>query len=184
VESSLAVFIIVELVYGASSGTWHAKRLAGPPTFVRVRRGERPTFARYATVRTGAEDGTNTPVNSARAFGYTGKTRRLRPMPRTCSTTERRRTLRPACARFRCPGTRGGVSCTCSMIACCSRVIRLRGARASGTSSRSGTRAGIHVLSSPNRLASCPRIASTGCFLVTAGSRTCRARKCVLACSR
>ena len=60
-ESSLAgealVFIIVELVYGASSGTCHAKRLAGPPAFARVRRGASPTFARDATVRTGAEDG-------------------------------------------------------------------------------------------------------------------------------
>lgn len=75
------------------------------------------------------------------------------------------------------PGHTRVASHTCSMIACSSQVIRLPGAHASGTSSRSGTRAGIHGRNSPNRLASWPRIVSNGCFLVTVGSRTCRPGK-------
>ena len=75
------------------------------------------------------------------------------------------------------PATLGVASCTCSRIACSSRVIRLRGAHASRTSSRSGTRAGTHGPSSLNHSASWPRIVLNGCFPVMAGSRTCRPRK-------
>lgn len=72
---------------------------------------------------------------------------------RICPTTDQRRGSRPEFVHSRFPGTLGLASCTCSRIACSSRMIHLPGPHASSSSSRSGRRAGIHGPSSLNRSA-------------------------------